>query len=119
VGLTLASIRGAAGPAATEPRRQASSDQATQADTHIGSGTSCIRTLAHTTRMLKLCRAQLREHEAMCDEWVGAAPQLGQRFSGGGKESPEYARGNYLLRTLGMQAGPRRNPALSGVWYRC
>lgn len=31
-------------------------------------------------------------------------PQIGQRFSGAKKDAPEYARGNYLLRTLGMQA---------------
>ena len=30
--------------------------------------------------------------------------QIGQRFSGAKKDAPEYARGNYLLRTLGMQA---------------
>ncbi|KAK9828423.1 hypothetical protein WJX81_006396 [Elliptochloris bilobata] len=33
----------------------------------------------------------------------GAFHKLGQRFGGGKQDAPEYARGSYLLRTLGMQ----------------
>ena len=49
-------------------------------------------------------------------------PQIGQRFSGAKKDAPEYARGNYLLRTLGMQASHPlwecSNNALSSMLHR-
>ncbi len=80
-------------------------DRATLAATHFGAELQLHPGSCHA-RVHWRRHAQVYKYEAVCDGCVGAAPQLGQRFSGGGKESPEYARGNYLLRTLGMQAGP-------------
>ena len=56
------------------------------------------------------CIPSDRAKQWLTIECAGAALQLGQRFSGGGKDQPEYARANYLLRTLGMQAGPLHTP---------
>ncbi len=80
-------------------------DRATLAAPHFGAELQLHPGSCHA-RVHWRRHAQVYKYEAECDGCVGAAPQLGQRFSGGGKESPEYARGNYLLRTLGMQAGP-------------